>query len=266
MVFQPVIVPRASGAWPTLDRRSSSAYDQHLGRRSSSAYRQSFSRNRSFLPEREPLRRTTTLQIEEEKVKGPVPFLNPTRARFTQVQPQIAEDEVLPSPPPTATAPSPGSSEAATAQPPSPPAPTPRPTGFKPPQPTLTYQWTSRNSRKGRHALIITPENFSDPEASAPEPTSTPREILRTIGLMLTTFPLGDISFDVAFLFTFGSAVWILNGFFTLLPLSNPALAFPGMALYGGGITAFIGIFIFEVGGVLLLLEAINEDRADCFG
>ncbi|TKA63060.1 hypothetical protein B0A55_10184, partial [Friedmanniomyces simplex] len=36
--------------------------------------------------------------------------------------------------------------------------------------------------------------------------------------------------------------------------------------LYGGGITAFIGATIFEIGSVLLMLEAINENRAGCFG
>ena len=36
--------------------------------------------------------------------------------------------------------------------------------------------------------------------------------------------------------------------------------------LYGGGITAFIGATIFELGSVLLMLEAVNENREGCFG
>jgi hypothetical protein len=35
---------------------------------------------------------------------------------------------------------------------------------------------------------------------------------------------------------------------------------------YGGGITAFIGATVFEVGSWLLMLEAINEHRTGCFG
>jgi hypothetical protein len=35
---------------------------------------------------------------------------------------------------------------------------------------------------------------------------------------------------------------------------------------YGGGITAFIGATIFEIGSILLMLEAINENRSGCFG
>jgi hypothetical protein len=36
--------------------------------------------------------------------------------------------------------------------------------------------------------------------------------------------------------------------------------------LTGGGITAFIGATIFEIGSVFLLLESINESRTGCFG
>jgi hypothetical protein len=35
---------------------------------------------------------------------------------------------------------------------------------------------------------------------------------------------------------------------------------------WGGGITAFIGATVFEVGSWLLMLEAINEHRTGCFG
>ena len=34
----------------------------------------------------------------------------------------------------------------------------------------------------------------------------------------------------------------------------------------GGGITAFLGATVFEIGSILLMLEAVNENRADCFG
>ena len=33
-----------------------------------------------------------------------------------------------------------------------------------------------------------------------------------------------------------------------------------------GGWTAWVGAMIFEVGSMLLLLEAVNEDRPGCFG
>ncbi|KAK8070107.1 hypothetical protein PG994_006723 [Apiospora phragmitis] len=63
-----------------------------------------------------------------------------------------------------------------------------------------------------------------------------------------------------------GSVVWVINGFFVWLPLQDPASAFAGEPTLGGGITAFIGATVFELGSVLLMLEAVNENRTDCFG
>ncbi|CAK3918443.1 Hypothetical predicted protein [Lecanosticta acicola] len=83
---------------------------------------------------------------------------------------------------------------------------------------------------------------------------------------MLTYFPYWDVSWLVAISFTLGSAVWVVNGFFSLFPLLNPAIRFPGEVLYGGGITAFIGVAVFEVGSCLGLLEAVNANRTGCFG
>ena len=50
-----------------------------------------------------------------------------------------------------------------------------------------------------------------------------------------------------------------------MLPFTNPAVDFNGETLYGGEITAFIGATIFEIGSILLMLEAVNENRSDYF-
>lgn len=215
---------------------------------------ESLARNKTFRPENEPLRRTTTLRLNADKVQGPIPFLNPTRARFTQVEPPLPKPDM-----PTAAPPSQTAIDQA------PPLPE-RPTGFKPPQPTLTYQWTSRDARKGRQTVLIDEKELASTGVAAPLPSSALKPVLQNIGRMLTSFPIWDISFDVAILFTVGSAIWILNGFFVLLPLTDPSSHFPGEALYGGGITAFIGGSVFLAGGVLMVLEGINEDRVGCFG
>lgn len=240
------------------------------------------SRSSTSRPGRQPFRRTSTLEpyrrtstlelgLSSDRVHGPVPFLNPTRAKYTQVEPAIPEIKV----PPTST-PSQNEDPAAptrntslTGDPATSATPTlvAQPTGLKPVQPALTYQWMSRNSRKGRRTLLIDDiDNMTIAGFAAPEPTSTFNQVMRNIGLIFTSFPIWDISFDVAILFTVGSAVWVLNGFFNLLPYTNPSSAFRGEVLYVGGITAFIGILIFALGGYFLVLEAINEDRADCFG
>jgi hypothetical protein len=127
------------------------------------------------------------------------------------------------------------------------------------------YQWRSRDNRKGRHALILQ-EPAKEARLLAPLPTSSPRQVLRGIQRMLFTCPYWDISYLVAVLFTFGSVVWVINGFFAYLPLVRPASEFPHEASTATGVTAFIGATIFEIGSVLLMLEAVNAHREDCFG
>ena len=57
-----------------------------------------------------------------------------------------------------------------------------------------------------------------------------------------------------------------MNAFFVWLPFVDPSTEFPNEIASGGGITAFIGATIFEIGSVLLMVEAVNENRAGCFG
>jgi len=83
---------------------------------------------------------------------------------------------------------------------------------------------------------------------------------------MLTYYPVWDISYDVAYVFTLGSVIWVINAFFVYLPLVRPSTEFGTEELYGGGITAFIGATVFEIGSFLLIAEAVNEGRSGCFG
>ncbi|KAI9864359.1 MAG: hypothetical protein M1813_003279 [Trichoglossum hirsutum] len=124
------------------------------------------------------------------------------------------------------------------------------------------YQWRSRDNRKGRHALLIR-EDMPRPH---PPPTSSTRQVLRGVLRMFTSCPYWDISYLVAVLFTLGSVVWVINGFFAYLPLVQPTSEFPHELSTGAGVTAFLGATIFELGSVLLLLEAVNERREGCFG
>ena len=117
----------------------------------------------------------------------------------------------------------------------------------------------------GRHAIVVTP---ADQKAKylTPPSTSTAKETLRGIWRMFSTYPYWDVSYLVAVIFTLGSLVWCINAFFVWLPLQDPSTEFPGEIADAGGITAFIGATIFEIGSVLLMIEAVNENRADCFG
>jgi hypothetical protein len=211
-------------------------------------------RNQTFQPEREPLRHDGTFTLAPGRTRGPVSFLNPTHAQYEHHaqengEPQIRERT-------TGRRPSEGETQ-----------------DGLPGKPALTYQWTSRDNRKGRHRIRVPAAALSDqadsklaPSFEMPPLTSSAGAIRHILWLMLTRYPVWDISFDVAYLFTWGSVVWVVNAFFAWLPLVRPDTEFDGESLYGGGITAFIGATIFELGSILLLLEAVNAGREGCFG
>ncbi|KAL5375136.1 hypothetical protein DPSP01_011449 [Paraphaeosphaeria sporulosa] len=134
-------------------------------------------------------------------------------------------------------------------------------------RPDVRFKWSSRNNRKGRHALLIDRHQItSKTQGATPRPTSSPRSIARGLWRMLTYYPVWDVSFDVAYVFTLGSVIWVTNAFFVFLPLVRPTTEFSNEELYGGGVTAFIGATVFEVGSILLMAEAVNENQSGCFG
>ena len=116
----------------------------------------------------------------------------------------------------------------------------------------------------GRHALVVSPSD--NPKYSAPPATNTLRSVLHTLWQMVVYWPIWDVSFLAAQWFTWGSVVWCINAFFVWLPSVRPPETFKGESEYAGGITAFIGATIFEIGSVFLMIEAVNENRSDCFG
>jgi hypothetical protein len=176
-------------------------------------------RNKVFHPAREPIRDEAGLQLEHDRVTGPLPFLNPTRAHYRHGA-----------------------------------------------RPDACFKWTSRNDRKGRHAIAINRNQASATSHTTPRPTSALPHVTRNIWRMFTYHPVWDISYDVALVFTLGSVLWIFNAFFVYLPMVRPDTEFNTEELYGGGITAFIGASIFEIGSFLLMAEAVNEGRSGCFG
>lgn len=205
-------------------------------------------RNRSFHHSHEPFRSRHSLQLDDAHTTGPLPFLNPTRARVKHAPPvqfSTAEKD-------HATPPSSGGAAS--------------PTRDALDAPNIVLNWRSRDNRKGRHALLVEPSSFGSATYGAPKSTSTLHATWQGIKRMSTQYPYWDVSYLVAILFTLGSAVWIINAFFAYLPLAQPQTKFGTEILYGGGITAFIGATIFEIGSVLLMFEAVNENRTGCFG
>jgi hypothetical protein len=239
-------------------------------------------RSQRFSPLREPLRELVNLKRHVSKTSGPFGFLNPTRAHFHHVH--IEENRQSSNGHTVGIGGSSSSSEQDLELPPH------EQTADK-----VEYVWTSRNNRKGRHLLEVTPAR--DPAKArylVPDSTKTLRTILRNIGCMFTKYPVWDVSWLVAYVFTWGSIVWVINalyvppfykfvtpdvhlsGFmlisnpphssFVWLPQVRPSSEFEDEILIGGGVTAFIGATIFEIGSFLLLFEAVNENRTGCFG
>jgi uncharacterized membrane protein YvlD (DUF360 family) len=134
-------------------------------------------------------------------------------------------------------------------------------------RPDVRFKWTSRNNRKGRHAIVVPSKPATNSaKHNTPRSSSSLQTIARNIWRMLTYYPIWDVSFDVAYVFTIGSVIWVINAFFVWLPVVLPDTEFKNEELYGGGITAFIGATVFEFGSILLMAEAVNENRAGCFG
>lgn len=203
-------------------------------------------RCRTFNDSFEPLEHHTTLQLVPSATSGPFSLLNPTRAHFqykgiasgngalSEKRPQPEYDDQSSEPPLRKVD-------------------------------EVDYRWSPRNNRKGRHQLDVTPTRTNGKYRS-PESTSSIRQITRNCLRMLSNYPYWDISWLVAYIFTWGSILWVLNSFFVWLPLARPSSEFKNEITAAGGITAFIGATIFVGGSALLLLEAVNENRAGCFG
>jgi hypothetical protein len=74
------------------------------------------------------------------------------------------------------------------------------------------FRWSSRNNRKGRHQLDVY-QSKTAPKGPThyPNDTATLRPVLNGILAMLTQYPVWDVSWLVAFVFTWGSIVWVIN-------------------------------------------------------
>ncbi|KAH8685723.1 integral membrane protein [Tricladium varicosporioides] len=127
-------------------------------------------------------------------------------------------------------------------------------------------EYRTRDNRKGRHALLISPSLAASARYLTPPPTSSLAQTFYGILRMFTWFPIWDVSYLVAVVFTIGSVCWCVNAFFVWLPLQDPRSEFKGEIVSAGGISAFVGATIFEIGSVLLMIEAVNENEVDCFG
>ena len=212
-------------------------------------------RNTAFVPSHEPLCAHDSLQILHEHTSGPFSFLNPTRTHYRHTAlPSQSGGEPLKTAQSSAKASASDEEKAYQAR-------------DEQRASDIHFKWRSRDNRKGRHALVVNPQpETSNAEYLTPKSTSTRHAVSLGIKRMATHYPYWNVSYLVATIFTLGSIIWVINAFFSYLPLAQPQTEFKTEILDGGGITAFIGATVFEIGSVLLMFEAVNENRAGCFG
>jgi hypothetical protein len=88
------------------------------------------------------------------------------------------------------------------------------PTADGPAKTAVTYDrqrgvyhvWRSRDNRKGRHSAIVTREFAAKGGAAVPQATNTWKATWRNILKMFVRYPIWDVSYDVAVVFTLGAS------------------------------------------------------------
>lgn len=83
----------------------------------------------------------------------------------------------------------------------------------------------------------------------------------RCLQLMCIKYPIRDMAWATGIVFTIGSALFVINGFFLVLPVVAPNLTFATEASYAAPITSLAGGIIFVVGGLAGYLEGLNAKR-----
>eukprot|EP00512_Aurantiochytrium_limacinum_P012559 CAMPEP_0171579794 /NCGR_PEP_ID=MMETSP0961-20121227/8673_1 /TAXON_ID=87120 /ORGANISM="Aurantiochytrium limacinum, Strain ATCCMYA-1381" /LENGTH=396 /DNA_ID=CAMNT_0012136385 /DNA_START=189 /DNA_END=1379 /DNA_ORIENTATION=+ len=107
--------------------------------------------------------------------------------------------------------------------------------------------WHTRNHRKNRYPVV---EDRNSDE-------------IHPININLLTFEPGNISWWVAHVFTWGSILWVVQGWLIMWP---PAPDDERASLLGPAISGFFGGLSFQFGAYFAVLEAINPRRTVEFG
>ncbi|KAK6362438.1 hypothetical protein LTS17_012862 [Exophiala oligosperma] len=84
--------------------------------------------------------------------------------------------------------------------------------------------------------------------------------VLHNFWIMLTTFPYWNMAFWSGWCYSIGSALFIVSSCISWVPLAYPNID-EGHTLetYGSPLTFFFGACLYQIGGVMAYLEAIND-------
>lgn len=127
----------------------------------------------------------------------------------------------------------------------------------------ISYYWTSRNNRKGHHAMVV---SSHDPELHSFVPLqafSKRVRLYRNLIRMATYFPYWDISYAIAVTLTVGSLIWLIDGIATFWPMKNQTTS---PIVDHVPVVALVGTIAFLVSNTLLMLETLNELQRQCIG
>ena len=203
-------------------------------------------RNKRFKPEIEPFRNDKSLKLEQDKVSGPLWFRNPTRAILTYIRRNETTSNAEGSTHPEGVAGNDLQGDAS-AQ-------------------SIHFKWTSRNARKGRHAIIIRDSSDGRCPYATPAPTNSLKSIRCGIWRMFTVFIPTDISYLLAITFAAASFVLVTNAVLTFLPHAKPDFHFPKYIMYVEAVLTTIGCFGYLLGSFWAFTEAVNANRKGCYG
>ena len=77
--------------------------------------------------------------------------------------------------------------------------------------------------------------------------------------IMLTTVPYWNMAFWSGWCYSIGSALFIISSCFSWVPLAYPKITIENLVTYGGPLTFFFGACLYQIGGVMAYLEAVND-------
>lgn len=83
---------------------------------------------------------------------------------------------------------------------------------------------------------------------------------------MLTVVAWWDVSWWIGIVFSVGSMCSITAGVLQWLPIAYPDASFGADPSIISGVISFIRGMLFLLGGMLLVVEAVNANQSDCFG
>jgi hypothetical protein len=118
--------------------------------------------------------------------------------------------------------------------------------------------YRDQHDRHSMHSLRAETAEVFFPHRTAERQNSNPVTRIKRMG---TRFPVRDMSWMVGISFTIGSAVFVANGFFLLLPLIDPSTDFGAETPYLTPASSILGTIIFLGGSWAAVLEALNLKR-----